>query len=258
MHVFIFSFEKNPCPSTVQKPAFLRHAPACMTVASCDAWPAGASPSVAAPRRRTGAMKGMGCGPPPLQHGCITMAPSCFFRIPEAPTLPVLAAEGKRVCRHVPRVRCLKYNWFYPPPFGLALTTWWCTLLCARIYVFCGRDLVQIEACPVWLWDSLLAAGRPKREAEGVEPTLDRILVVCLFWIWFRCVHFCSEMNQNHWAKFFVSTGMQRGRKGMAEPAGKASGSGLKEDRKNPLKKALKDPYAWTFPILYRWHVTHT
>ena len=63
MHVFIFSFEKNHCPSTVQKPAFLRHAPACMTVASCDAWPAGASPSVAAPRRRTGAMKGMGCGP---------------------------------------------------------------------------------------------------------------------------------------------------------------------------------------------------
>ena len=154
----------------------------------------------------------------------------------------MLAAARKRVRRHVPRVRCLKYNWSYPPPFGLALSTWWCTLLCARIYVFCARDLVQIEACPVWLWDSLLAAGRPKREAEGVEPTLDRILVVCLFWIWFRCVQFCSEMNQNHWAKFFVSTGTQCGGKGMAEPAGKASGSGLKEDRKT-LQKGFK---GWT------------
>lgn len=38
-----FLSNKNPCPSTLQKPAFLRHARASRTVASCGVWPAGAS-----------------------------------------------------------------------------------------------------------------------------------------------------------------------------------------------------------------------
>ena len=65
MHVFIFSFEKIPCPSTVQKPAFLRHARACMTVASCDAWPGEASPMLQPPGGAPGRRRVWGAAPHP-------------------------------------------------------------------------------------------------------------------------------------------------------------------------------------------------
>ena len=153
---------------------------------------------------------------------------------------------------------------------GFFLSAWWCTLPCARvyiyiyiffsIYVFCARDLVQIEACPAWLWESFLAAGsRPKQEAvEGVEQGSQPWIGFWLFALFLDliCAAFISVLRWTYNTPGPWSLRADRGVPPKRRHGGtdwQSFGFGPQEFAERPCAKCFKDGpmRAWTFPILY-------